>query len=313
MTELAVREPTTMQANAPGALVAWAEAASAAHRLASPLVSTDFVPAHFRPKNGTEEAYKVAQASATAAILFGAEAGLTPMQALQGIYVISGKPAMYARVMLAVTLAQGHAVWTEELTDTKAVVCGQRRGSEHVERVTWTLDRASKAGYTSNKKYATDPQSMLLARAQSDVCRRIAPDAILGMAYSVEELEDEGEDLAAPRKRTAKRAAPSTPEPEFASPEEAAAEAATDQGDDNQDPPEPPLEPDAATDAQLSKLAIQFDEAGYTDRDDKLRYLSNAFGRPIGSSRELSKSEASFVIDAFEAGTILGVGEGVAL
>lgn len=232
MTELAIRTER-MQENAPGALVAWAEAASAAHRLATPLIATDFVPAHFRPKGQSEDAVRVAQASATAAILFGAEAGLTPMQALQGIYVISGKPAMYARVMLAVTLAQGHEVWTEELTDTKAVVCGRRRGSEHVEKVTWTLERASKAGYTSNKKYATDPQAMLLARAQSDVCRRIAPDAILGMAYSVEELEDEGDPSpTTAKRRTAKRAAPPTPEPEFASPEEAAAEAATDQGND---------------------------------------------------------------------------------
>src|SRR3954468_3900343 len=98
--------------SAPQTLIAWADAASAAHRLAAPLVTTDFVPAHFRPKGNSDEALKQAQASATAAVLFGAEAGLSPLQALQGIYVIGGKPAMYARTLLAVTLAQGHDVWT---------------------------------------------------------------------------------------------------------------------------------------------------------------------------------------------------------
>lgn len=228
MTEIALRD------EAPGALVAWADAASAAHRLTAPLVQTPFVPEHFRPKGDSEEAIRIAQASATAAVLFGAEAGLSPLQALQGIYVIGGKPAMYARTMLAITVGQGHAVWTEELTDTRAIVCGKRRGAEHTERVVWTLERARKAGYTRNAKYNTDPQAMLLARAQSDVCRRVAPDALLGLAYSVEELEDEeptDTQPTAPR-RAKRRALDLAPEPELETPEEQAAEAATDQGDD---------------------------------------------------------------------------------
>lgn len=307
--EIALRTETPeqgMMINAPAALVAWADAASAAHRLAAPLVQTDFVPAHFRPKGSSDEALRTAQASATAAVLFGAEAGLTPMQALQGIYVISGRPAMYARTMLAVTLAQGHDVWTEDLTDTRAVVCGRRRGSQATERVVWTMDRAKKAGYTKNAKYGSDPQSMLLARAQSDVCRRIAADALLGMAYSVEELELEGEmveDAPAVPKRTARRA-PLAPvpsdEPTFADDEpptaetdaEKAAEAATGQQDDM-----------AITPAQLKKLHAQMNENGYKDRDDGLRYLSMTMGREIASSKDLTLQEASRIIDGFENGT----------
>ena len=40
-------------------------------------------------------------------------------------------------------LRAGHDVWVEEQTDKRAVVCGQRRGSEHVQKSTWTIDRAS--------------------------------------------------------------------------------------------------------------------------------------------------------------------------
>lgn len=290
---------------APGNLVAWAEAASAAHRLAAPLVKTAFVPEHFRPRGDSPEALQIAQASATAAVLFGAEAGLSPLQALQGVYVISGKPAMYARTMLAVTLGRGHEVWTEELTDTRAVVCGRRRGSEHVERVVWTAERARKAGYTKNAKYQTDPQSMLLARAQSDACRRIAPDALLGMPYSVEELEDEEQPAAVvtmqrdPQKRTARRA-PVTPVEEPAlDPDEpidlVPAEPTEPDLDDKTDPRDVP-----ATRAQITKLNIQLQEAGITDREEKLQYLSGSVGRGLESSKDLTKAEANGLIDMLE-------------
>lgn len=287
MSELAVYDgnPTLLTSEiGPSSISAWAQAASDAARLVGPLVQTDFVPQHFRGQ----------VAAATAAVLYGAEAGLSPLQALQGVYVISGKPAMYARTLLAVTLAQGHEVWTEELTDSRAVVCGKRRGSQRVEKVTWTIERARKAGYTKNAKYQSDPQSMLLARAQSDVCRRIAPDALLGMAYSVEELEDEapGELAETPKaaKRTARRA-PLTPVPEPAL-----------------DPDEPidlvPADTDPrdvpATKDQVTKLNIQLQEAGITDRDEKLMYLSGSVGREITSSKDLTKAEAHSLIDALE-------------
>lgn len=269
-------------------IVAWADAASAAARLVGPLVETEFVPAHFR---GQVE-------SATAAVLFGAEVGLTPLQSLQGVYVISGKPAMYARTMLAVTQARGHEVWTEEVTDGKAIVCGKRKGSQHTERVVWTLQRAQKAGYTRNSKYNSDPQAMLLARAQAEVCRRIAADALLGMAYSVEELEDEtgtatvSATVEGPRKvkRAALEAVPAPPL-------------------DEEPPAEPELpesqEPDGGADprdaeptkAQLTKLNILLQEAGFTEREAKLAELSTRVGRELSSSKDLTRAEASSLID----------------
>lgn len=304
MTEIALREET--YDTAPATLVAWAEAASAAHRLAAPLVQTPFVPEHFRPKGNSPEAVRIAEASATAAVLFGAEAGLSPLQALQGVYVISGKPAMYARTMLAVTLGRGHDVWTEELTDTRAIVCGRRRGSDHVERVIWTADRARKAGYTKNAKYQTDPQSMLLARAQSDVCRRIAPDALLGMAYSVEELEDEQQPAAVVTmqrdgaKRTAKRAPIESVQTEEPSLDEDKPIdlVPTDKADESAETGDPRDVP--ATRSQITKLNIQLQEAGVTDRDEKLAYLSDQVKRDITSSKDLTKAEANSLIDALE-------------
>ncbi len=307
MTELSLRDDrpvaVTEQPNAPASLIAWAEAARAANQLAVPLCRTDFVPAHFR---GNADA-------ATAAILYGAEAGLSPLQALQGVYVISGRPAMYARTLLAVALGAGHQVWTEELTDHRAIVCGRRRGGSTVERAVWTIDRAKKAGYLKNQKYSTDPQAMLLARAQSDVCRRIAADALLGIASSVEELEDEtptaGPSLNRTTSnggpRTARRApAPPPAEPDLEQPRQIAkppADSQTAEKPAAQPAAEPsqPGPPDVPiTPQQSKKLHAAMNEAGMTDRDLRLAFCVDQIGRDITTSSDLTKAEASRVLDA---------------
>jgi hypothetical protein len=264
-----------------GRLVAWASGLSAAHALGVALCSTAFAPVHFKGK--PEEA--------AAAILYGDEVGLTPMQSLQGIYVISGKPALYARAMVALVLAAGHEVWTVSKTDQSVTVAGKRRGSSHTVEETWTLARARKAGYTNNKKYDTDPAAMLYARAASDLCRQIAPDALAGLAYSVEELELEQDAptvtvTRAPRATTAKRApAPAPAEPEFDEPAEAAEIVAPDNDG-------------AITEAQLKNMHRQFNELGITDRDERLAYTSSIIGRDVTSANDLTKAEASRLIDA---------------
>jgi hypothetical protein len=61
----------------------------------------------------------------------------------------------------------------------------------------------------------------------------------------------------------------------------------------------PPLpgEPDPVTEPQLQKVVIGFDELGVADRAERLRYTSGLVGRELGSARELTKAEASRVID----------------
>jgi hypothetical protein len=269
-------------------LVQWGEALTAAHRIGSALCSTAFAPQHFRGKPD----------EAAAAILYGAELGFSPTQALRSIFIIGGSPGLYAKQMVALVLTHGHEVWTEEKTDAKVTVSGKRAGSTHVISETWTTARAAKAGYTKNPKYGTDPQAMLYARAAADVCRQVAPDALAGLAVTVEELEYE---QPLPTVRVSRAKAEPTPIPE---PELDAIEAP-------QPTPEPDLEPpvDAEevhdepgaggiTDAQMRMLHASFNEAGITDRDVRLTYCRNLIGRDVESSKDLTKAEASRVIDA---------------
>ena len=155
-----------------------AEAMGAAHKLATVLANTQMVPQIYRGKPD----------DAAAAILYGAEVGLKPQQALQQVFVVHGQPAIYARTMVALLKAKGYRFETIESTDETVTVRATSPRGE-VEEATWTIDRAKKAGYTSNKKYSTDPQAMLYSKAASEVSRKIAPDVLLGIRYSAEDLE----------------------------------------------------------------------------------------------------------------------------
>ena len=56
-----------------------------------------------------------------------------------------------------------------------------------------------------------------------------------------------------------------------------------------------------ATDAQITKLVICFKELGITDREDRVQFLRDAIGRHIDSSKEMTRAEASAVIDKLES------------
>jgi len=203
MTEVALPQaaPATLAApafNVPAinptattvSLMEWAQELEAAHRLGMALCGTEFVPVTFR---GKPEA-------AAAAILSGKSLGLDPMNALANIFVVQGRPAMYARTMVALVLSAGHDVRRGAATAESVTVLARRKGQSDWQEFTWSIDRARQAGYLSNKKYSTDPIAMLTAKAQAEACRTIAPDVLTGVAaYSVEEveLEDMGEVPAA--------------------------------------------------------------------------------------------------------------------
>lgn len=273
---IATYEPTTELVAQPhdptgGRLIAWAESLSAAHRLASALCVTSFVPRHFAGK--PEEA--------AAALMLGDELGFSPVSALRSIFVISGTPGLYARSMVALVQSHGHEVWTETDTPVKVVVCGRRGGSANVERSEWTIDRARRAGYTNNKKYETDPQAMLYARAASDVCRRIAADVLSGVPHTVEEMELEA---AQKPKRTVKR----SERVEVAEPELEA-------------PAKPTESPLLNTSGALAKrMFATLTEAGIGE-DQRLDFCSATIGREVATSKEMTDADASAVIDACQS------------
>lgn len=151
-----------------------------AHELSSAISQTEFVPKALR--NRPE--------AVMAAMLTGHEVGIGPMQALSKIHVIEGRPAMSSELMRALVLSHGHDLWIEEKSSVKVTVCGQRRGSEHITRITWTMDDAKRANLNGKQVWRSYPRAMLMARATAELVRDVFPDVLGGISYSVEEVED---------------------------------------------------------------------------------------------------------------------------
>ena len=187
-------------------LQSWAQELDAAHRLGQALCQTDFVPNDFK---GKPEA-------AAAAILAGKALGLDPMNSLSNIFVVHGKPALYARTMAGMVMEHGHELQRTVATPEQVTIMARRKGQAEWQEFTWTIDRAKAAGYTKNKLYQSDPIAMLTAKAQAEACRTIAPDVLTGVAtYSVE--EHRLDNIGAPTRpsRTAQPVEPVAEEPQF--------------------------------------------------------------------------------------------------
>lgn len=269
----------------------WAASADAAYRVAQRLVETSFVPQQFRGK----------PVEATAAILAGSEVGLQPMAALKSFDVIQGTAAPRAITLRAIVQSYGHEMVLLESTNTRCRMKGLRRGSSEWQTVAWTIDRAKDLGLTSKDNWRKQPAAMLMARATSELARLIAADAILGIGYTSEEVADgaqgdvplavepdlQGEAPAStPGRRVLSRPRPAPAEPDAEPEAEVSGEIEN---------------PDPITAPQLKKMGALMRKAGLAQRADALLYVRQVIGHDVESRNDLTKDEASAVIDRLTA------------
>lgn len=186
MTEIDTIQPAAMPvalptSTPPARLEHWVGELGHAYRLAQSLCKTAFCPASYR--NKPEEA--------AVSILAGSVWGLNPLAAMQAFDVIQGTAAPRAITLRAIAQSAGHRVWIVESTPTRCVARGLRAEPGAVEQEsTWTIERAQALQLTGKDNWKKQPQAMLIARATAEVCRLIAADALLGIAYSAEEMQD---------------------------------------------------------------------------------------------------------------------------
>jgi hypothetical protein len=259
--------------------------------LAEIIANTEFVPKGLRGN----------QPAILAAILYGHEVGLEPMQSLAKVAVIDGRPSLAAEAQRALILAAGHEMWVEETSVTRATVAGRRRDSKQTQRVTWTLDDAKRARIAGKQNWQSYPRQMLVARASAELARNIFADVIGGMAAS-EELEDIDPDATTPepepeaktttrrrRRPTAATAARETPPP---------AAPTTEPPPPEQEPT--PADPDPPNEAAMKKLFALFNEKGMGDRDVRLAWSEQILDRQITTAKELSAVDVTRLIEALE-------------
>jgi hypothetical protein len=124
------------------------------------------------------------------AIQHGMELGLAPMQALQSIAVINGRPCIWGDAALALATAHPDFEDIEETTrDTTAVCTVKRRNRTPVTREFSEAD-AKKAGLLGKAGPWTQyPKRMLQMRARAFAIRDAFPDALKGVGIR-EEISD---------------------------------------------------------------------------------------------------------------------------
>lgn len=280
------------------AVDSWVDVLAPVGDLAARIAATDFVPKDFRGK----------PAAVAAAILYGREVGLPPMTTLKNTYVVHGTPDLSAEAQRALVFAAGHEIEFEETTAARCKMRGRRRGSEAWVPVSYTIDEAKTSGdFAKNSNYRTRAQEMLVARCTSRLCSRVFPDVVGGFSASASiPLDEQSPSMAAQAEPAAatttvtRKPAPKAPARKPA-PKAPALEAP---GPVN----EPPLpgedgyeelgggrEP-RATPAQVKAIHAALKGA----REDKLRQLSDLLGREVESSKDLTRDEASQVIDALK-------------
>lgn len=149
--------------------------------IAGRLVNTDFVPV----------AYKGKPDQVLACLAYGEEISLGPMQALQSIDVIQGKPTLKPEAMRALILGAGHSLVRVESTDESCTFRGKRRDNGDEETVTFTIEQARRLGLTDKDNWRKQPKAMLTARCTGEIARSLFPDVIRGASYTPEEMGDD--------------------------------------------------------------------------------------------------------------------------
>lgn len=122
---------------------------------------------------------------ALAAVMYGRELGLAPMESLQQLYIVGGSVAMSGKALSALIHQAGHQLVWQEMTEETARVKAMRRQPDgtlmDVGEFEFTWDDAVKAGLDEQETYTLYPKDMLVWRAVSRAAKYAFPDVTTGM------------------------------------------------------------------------------------------------------------------------------------
>ena len=156
-----------------------------AYRFATMVAKSDFAPKDFKGK----------AESCLLAIQHGSEVGLSPMQSLQSIAVINGRPTIWGDAAMALVQSSQACEYVREYIegdgDNLTAVCeAKRRGYPAPTTVRFSVADAKKAGlWGKSGPWSQYPQRMLQLRARGFALRNAFADALRGL-ITAEEAQD---------------------------------------------------------------------------------------------------------------------------
>jgi len=124
------------------------------------------------------------------AIQWGMELGLQPMQAMQNIAVINGRPALWGDAVIALVRSSPLCEYIYETDDGETATCRVKRRGEEEQFRTFSQLEAKAAGLAGKQGPWTQyPKRMRQLRARAFALRDVFPDVLRGMPMA-EELQD---------------------------------------------------------------------------------------------------------------------------
>lgn len=156
------------------------------------LADSSFVPKDFQGKPG----------NVLVAIQWGMELGLQPMQAMQNIAVINGRPSLWGDAVLAMVLASPVCEDVVEYfegtpgQDDYTAVCVAKRKGKQDKIGRFSIAQAKKAKlWTKQGPWQDYPERMLQMRARAFALRDQFPDVLKGMPIAEEVMDYTEKDM----------------------------------------------------------------------------------------------------------------------
>ncbi len=154
-----------------------------AQAIAKMIAESDFAP----------KGYVGKPANVMIAIQMGADVGLKPMQALQNIAVINGRPSIWGDAALALVmpaLDRFKEYFEGDGMEARAICLARRKGWPDETIREFSIQDAQRAGLWGKQgPWTSYPKRMLQLRARGFTLRDVAPDLLMGLVLA-EEAED---------------------------------------------------------------------------------------------------------------------------
>lgn len=144
------------------------------------LADSDMVPKDFKGKPG----------NCLIAMQWGAEIGLKPLQALQNLAVINGRPALWGDAVIAIVRGSPLCEYVVESDDGQTAVCKVKRRGEPEQVRQFSMEDAKSAGLVGKQGPWTQyPKRMRQMRARAFALRDVFPDVLRGLPVAEEVMD----------------------------------------------------------------------------------------------------------------------------
>jgi len=144
------------------------------------LADSDLVPKDFKGRPG----------NCLIAMQWGAELGLKPLQALQNLAIINGRPALWGDAVIALVRSSPLCEFIIESDDGTTATCRVKRRGEPEQSRTFGMDDAKTAGLLGKSGPWTQyPKRMRQMRARAFALRDVFPDVLRGLPVAEEVMD----------------------------------------------------------------------------------------------------------------------------